>query len=115
MMSFESDSEAALTIQTQEKSSKNWARNLTVLGNACRDLGMRSSGEDGRHYLHRAIENYQASLSVRTREADPWGRATTLLNLAYALSNWTTRIENEDQVKECLIFAIECCDGALSV
>jgi tetratricopeptide (TPR) repeat protein len=69
------------------------------LGDALRDLGTRSGGEEGRKLLGEAVAAYRSALEVYTKAELPQGWATTQNNLGAALWDLGSQLEGEERLK----------------
>jgi hypothetical protein len=61
-----------LEVRTREQLPQAWAETQNNLGDALKELGTRSSGEQRARYLKEAIAAYENALSIFTPEADPY-------------------------------------------
>lgn len=94
------------TLRLLPNHSDRWAITRNNLGNAWADLPTGDRGEN----LRKAIECYEAALTVLTKQAHPVDWAMTQNNLGVAWQNLPTGDSGEN-----LRAAIECYEAALTV
>jgi len=73
-----------LEVRTREQLPQDWAATQNNLGDALKELGTRSSGQQRARYLKEAIAAYENALSIFTPEADPYYNETVRHSLEAA-------------------------------
>ena len=90
---------SALEVRTRADLPQDWATTQNNLGDALKELGTRSAGEEGRKLLQDAVAAYRSALEVMTKADLPQDWATTQNNLGDALGVLADQLGGEEGLK----------------
>jgi tetratricopeptide (TPR) repeat protein len=91
-----------------------WADLTVTVGNAAREVGIRSKGDSIHHHLQTAVAAYRAALTVYTKDQLPQDWAMTQNNLGNVLRDQGIRTGGEEGT-QLLAQAVEAYRAALTV